>query len=213
MPRPVLNVTLASLVIMNIIGVFVSARMNTYRRQQYLAQQQEGKLLLELERMANTDSLTGLLNRRRFIEALETEFSRFKRHGEKFAVMMGDLDHFKAINDQFGHPTGDEVLKQFSRIASETLRTNDVLGRLGGEEFCVLLPHTTTDSGMIPAERIRQSCGAISIQTDKGLPAVSMSIGLTEVQAADQSADEVLQRADQALYLAKSKGRNRCEVT
>ena len=157
------------------------------------------------------DDLTGLVNLRRFLEQLEAEFNRFQRYGDKFVVMLGDLDHFKAINDRFGQAAGDEVLIQFSTIAGSQIRKVDTLGRLGGEEFGVLLPHTTLEAGLVPAERIRQSCRAISIQTQDPL-GLSISLGITEVRAEDRSIEDILRRADEALYLAKDKGRNRCEI-
>jgi diguanylate cyclase (GGDEF)-like protein len=210
--RPVLNVTLATITIMNVMGLVVSMRLATFRRRQYQALTKEAKLIQELEIMATTDNLTDLLSRRRLFELAEKEFQRFKRYGSCAAILMLDMDYFKAINDQYGHPVGDAVLIQFSRIISQTIRQSDFAGRIGGEEFAILLPQTSKSEALILAERIRLSCAAIAIETDTGRPKVTVSIGVTETDPGDEQFEDIIHRMDRALYHAKKDGRNCCRV-
>jgi diguanylate cyclase (GGDEF)-like protein len=207
LPGPALQVTVATTLIMHVVGLLVSTRMETYRRQQYLAQVQEERARLELEKLATTDDLTGLFNRRRWLELVDQELCRFRRYQHPFTLLMVDFDYFKQINDRLGHPAGDEVLRQFARLASDLKRCGDSLGRLGGEEFGVLLPETNTENALVFAERLRARCALIEV----GAP-VTISIGLAQAQPDEPSVQSLLQRTDAALYLAKSNGRNRCEV-
>lgn len=123
--------------------------------------------------------------------------------------MMCDLDHFKAINDTHGHAAGDEVLKQVAAVARSVLRTADLLGRIGGEEFAVLLPDSDTVSAAIAAERLREAIAKARIPTAEGEITVTVSIGITMLCSEDTLADHPLARADKALYAAKATGRNR----
>lgn len=166
----------------------------------------------QLEKLATTDPLTGLSNRRAFLERLHEELRLSRRLRHVSALMMVDFDHFKAINDRYGHPAGDEVLKHFARLASDCLRETDLLGRLGGEEFAILLPGTDLAGALHLAERIRQTLEQQPTRTAEGTIAMTLSIGVTLLQPDDDDSSAVLSRADQALYQAKSRGRNRVEA-
>ena len=171
----------------------------------------ERKLLEErLWLLANTDPLTGAINRRRFIELLEGDARRPRGEPETLAVLMLDLDHFKKINDRFGHLTGDEALKHFTAIVTGELRDRDHFARLGGEEFAALLPATPLDAALLVAERIRAATATTTFEDEHGTPVpMSVSIGVTEVTPDDDRPLDVLNRADKALYLTKESGRNR----
>lgn len=158
-----------------------------------------------LEHSASHDALTNALNRRSLIEACERELERCRRHGHRMALLMLDVDHFKAINDTYGHLTGDRVLVSFVIRVRDQLRRLDQLGRFGGEEFLVLLPETSPESALLVAERIRTAVA----RTADGLPALTVSIGVTGSRTDETDIDELLARADRALYMAKTGGRNR----
>ncbi len=162
-----------------------------------------------LSRLASVDHLTGLLNRRVFLEKLEAETDRFKRYGVSAVLMILDLDHFKNINDKFGHAGGDRVLRRFAKRLKKTVRKTDIVGRLGGEEFAVLLSETTMDTALPLADRILE--GARKCVVSEGSKAISFttSIGIAELQADDTHMDRLLARADAALYRAKNNGRDR----
>jgi diguanylate cyclase (GGDEF)-like protein len=163
----------------------------------------------ELERLATTDALTGALNRRRLFEVATAELARAARYEHAICLAMLDLDHFKSINDRFGHAVGDEALRAVAEVARAQLRTVDVLGRYGGEELMVALPETAREPAAIALERIRAAVAAI--QLSAGEARLSISAGLVEVQRGE-SLDEALKRADAALYEAKRAGRNRLVV-
>ncbi|MBA4501447.1 sensor domain-containing diguanylate cyclase [Marinobacterium marinum] len=162
----------------------------------------------KLELLATTDPLTGLCNRRAFIERLHKEQRLNRRLHHESALLMIDFDHFKRINDEYGHHTGDEVLKHFARLAPEGLRETDLLGRLGGEEFALLLPGTDLRGALHLAERIRQRLEQHPTQTENGLVPMTLSIGVTLLHEDDTDTSTALSRADQALYQAKHRGRN-----
>ncbi len=171
----------------------------------------ERKVLEErLWLLANTDPLTGAINRRRFIELLEGDARRPAGRPEPLAVLMLDLDYFKKINDRFGHATGDEALRHFTALARRELRDRDHFARLGGEEFATLLPATRLDAAVKVAERIRAATAEADFRDehDTRVP-LSVSIGVTELAAEDDRPLAVLNRADKALYLTKESGRNR----
>jgi diguanylate cyclase (GGDEF)-like protein len=159
----------------------------------------------ELEHLATRDSLTGAMTRRVLIEAGEQELERCRRHGRRMALLLMDLDHFKVVNDTYGHQTGDRVLADFVARVSSLLRRPDLLARFGGEEFLLMLPETTRDDAMAAAERIR----ARAAESMEGLPPITVSIGVTTNLPEDASFDALLARADRALYQAKVEGRNR----
>ncbi len=162
----------------------------------------------ELQLLANIDHLTGLSNRRYFLELLSQHMARVERHGAELCLMILDLDHFKNINDSHGHPVGDAVLKRVSHIIRDTARKGDVSGRLGGEEFGIILPDTRLDGASVYAERLRRMVQ--DSHGDDGI-GVTVSIGIA---AAEKSTtiDELFKQADEALYRAKTMGRNRVVV-
>ena len=165
------------------------------------------RLRIELERIANHDSLTHAFTRRHMDTGCQVELSRCRRHGRNMAVLMLDLDHFKKINDTYGHPVGDQTLIRFVTQVSTLLRQPDMLGRYGGEEFLLLLPDISEATALVVAERIRVACE--QTQTE---PRFTVSIGLTTIQANSDTVATLTARADQALYRAKAQGRNRVEA-
>lgn len=161
-----------------------------------------------VQRQATTDELTGLTNRRRFVEALEGEIERAERFGGALTLVLADIDDFKRINDRFGHHVGDEALRRFARLLTAELREIDVAGRLGGEEFAVLLPETDLEGGLIVAGRIRQAVAESELIVSEAVH-VRLTASLGVATYAGDPADVLLQRADAALYRAKADGKNR----
>lgn len=170
-----------------------------------LALQQQNQLL---ERLSVTDSLTGLYNRRKLDEFLAGQIARFERHGRGFAVLMLDIDHFKPLNDKYGHQVGDEVLAQVAKILAQSIRTVDFAARYGGEEFVVVLAETELQAALDTAERIRMTVAEAAYGQAERRIAVTVSVGVAEYRK-DETADGVIARADGALYRAKGAGRNR----
>jgi diguanylate cyclase (GGDEF)-like protein len=161
----------------------------------------------ELARLANTDVLTQVANRRRMSEALAAELERFGRYGHAFSIILIDIDHFKAVNDLFGHAMGDQSLVALAARVAAVLRHVDTLGRWGGEEFLVILPETGFDESLHKAAAM---CAQVAAMPLVAGHTVTISCGVSSVQAGD-SVDALLQRADEALYAAKRLGRNRAE--
>jgi diguanylate cyclase (GGDEF)-like protein/PAS domain S-box-containing protein len=166
----------------------------------------------KLEQQATTDYLTELYNRRYFTSRLEEEVFRVKRNKEaETSLIMFDLDKFKLINDTYGHLNGDIILKNFTNILKKHLRKTDIAGRLGGEEFAMILPNTGIENAVILANRIREEVSGQTINIDEKNIKFTVSIGLTSLSYDDMSFDSALARADSALYTAKENGRNRVE--
>jgi diguanylate cyclase (GGDEF)-like protein len=163
-----------------------------------------------LARLASTDVLTGVYSRRWWFDLAAKEFSRSRRYDRTFSLLMTDLDWFKRVNDTFGHEVGDGVLRQFGAMLRQECRQSDVIGRLGGEEFALLLPETTLEAAQTMATRITEGCR--SLVTDASAVRCSCSIGVTEVRPDDEDLDSVLKRADRALYEAKRAGRDRWSI-
>lgn len=161
----------------------------------------------ELARRASTDELTGLANRRRMVEAIGSELLRFARYGHPFSVILIDIDHFKTVNDRFGHAAGDRVLVTLATRTTEVLRDVDTLGRWGGEEFVVILPETRFEETLYKATAL---CAHVAGMPLLEAHPVTISCGVASVRPGD-SLDSLLQRADEALYAAKRLGRNRAE--
>lgn len=169
------------------------------------------RLHLNLERLASHDPLTGLLNRHALDVAIEREMARSARHLYPLSVLLMDLDHFKRVNDTYGHDAGDAVLKAFAEVAAGVLRRDDVLGRQGGEEFMALLPGSDRSSALRVAERIRAAVAATPIEHEGRAITVTVSIGVAT--AMDRASwDDALRAADAALYEAKHSGRDRVVV-
>ncbi len=161
---------------------------------------------------ASHDLLTGMHNRRYFLNRAEQEIKRAKRFNRSLLIMMLDIDHFKAVNDTYGHAAGDEVIKYVSKTIMNTIRSIDIVARWGGEEFIVLLPETELTNGIVIAEKIRKKVLANSITHENQTILVTISIGVTN-STDDCSADDFIKRADQALYHAKETGRNKvCQL-
>lgn len=166
-------------------------------------------LVEESRSLATTDALTGLLNRRAFLETTGRELARTKRYSDQLVVILLDVDHFKVINDRRGHAAGDAVLSALGRLLHSTLRTCDIVARWGGEEFVLLLPSTSLDGGEQAAERLRERLAASVIKDSSGesIP-VTASFGVAAYRNGE-TLEQVVDRADRAMYLAKSGGRNR----
>lgn len=167
----------------------------------------------ELRRWATTDALTGMANRRHFLEACEHEMQRAMRYGRPLTVAIFDVDLFKRINDSLGHAAGDDVLRAIAQVTAETLRETDLVGRLGGEEFGLLLPETELSGGTDLAERLREAVASHPVAVAGGQTVrVTVSIGVATLADDDVSVDGLFARADAALYRAKDAGRDRIAV-
>lgn len=166
----------------------------------------------QLINMALFDSLTGALSRPAFMEQSEKELSRAQRYHRPLSVMMIDIDHFKNINDTYGHAAGDHVLQIFVEAIQEIIRSTDFLGRVGGEEFALLLPDTPLKSALHLAERVRERITKYPYIAGKMLIEVTASLGVTELHKNDPDIKTLLNRADEALYEAKASGRNRVNM-
>lgn len=159
---------------------------------------------------ATHDFLTGLANRQHFQRQFETELARSKRYGRAGALLLLDLDHFKRVNDRYGHDLGDHVLKELARLVQDRLRTADTFARWGGEEFCILLPETGRAEALEVAERIRRDVEMHPFGREPDRPIrITLSIGLTGIDADVDRIETAMRRADEALYDAKRAGRNR----
>jgi len=164
----------------------------------------------QLRELATRDSLTGLLNRRAFLERGTALLDHCRRHAKPCTVLMIDIDHFKRINDRYGHQTGDDSLRACATSIAGALREADILGRLGGEEFAALLPHSSTESAHLVAERIRDAISQLQILSIASEPLrITVSIGMAEMAHRDAGIETILAWADQALYRAKATGRNK----
>jgi len=170
------------------------------------------KLQQRLLVLANSDSLTGIGNRRCFIEAATDEFVRTLRYRQPLSMIMLDIDHFKSINDQYGHDVGDHALKNLVECCRPIQRENDIFGRLGGEEFGLLLPSTDLPKARGVAERIRGRIEQLELHHEGGNFSITASLGVAEYTSDDQDIHSLMKRADIALYDAKNGGRNRVAV-
>jgi diguanylate cyclase (GGDEF)-like protein len=163
-----------------------------------------------LEELANTDGLTQLTNRRRFMEIAEIEMARAKRHGSALALVLLDIDHFKTVNDCFGHHMGDQALVMVGRVLRRDLRREDIAARIGGEEFVVMLPQTNASGARAFAERYRTEVRTATILADRGELQITVSLGVAAYpELPADSLGELLRYADRALYQAKDAGRDR----
>lgn len=162
-----------------------------------------------LRELSIRDSLTGLWNRRMILDQLGSELSRARRDGKPLAVAIADLDHFKRVNDSFGHATGDAVLREAAKRMRSAVRDCDFIGRYGGEEFLLVLPGCDGAAGRLVAERVRGRIAAGPVQTDEGLVPTTVSLGLAWSATAVVKSDALIDAADDALYRAKAEGRNR----
>lgn len=167
------------------------------------------QLVKELEIMAHTDGLTGINNRSRFFSLAEHEFNGCFRYHHSLSIIMIDIDHFKKLNDTYGHAAGDSVLKATAATIQQGLRKADVLARYGGEEFIVMLPMSPISQVRIVAERIRESVESTPIPFNCQMLTTTISLGVSEMNEDDKKVTEIIERADKALYSAKKSGRNK----
>lgn len=165
------------------------------------------KVNAELEKSASTDQLTDIWNRRYFINKAEEEIERSKRNKYPLSLLLLDIDHFKNVNDLYGHQTGDKILIEFAGLLRENIRSFDSLARWGGEEFLILAPHLRASSAMLYADRL---CQLIAENTFQEVGEITTSIGVVELTGSD-TLDSMIKKVDSALYLAKKNGRNRVE--
>ena len=173
---------------------------------------ENARLFEKTQNLAITDELTGLLNRRQVLKLAEIEYERVRRYRRPLSAVMIDIDHFKRINDTFGHPVGDEALIALANCCRANLRTVDILGRYGGEEFLILLPETQHNMALEAAERIRKQVEAIVLPAAKGPLKLTISAGVATLDLESPiSLDELIKNADDALYGAKAAGRNRVQ--
>jgi diguanylate cyclase (GGDEF)-like protein len=170
---------------------------------------QNARLYAQMEEMATTDGLTGLANHRSFQSKLDEVIARHRRTEEPFGLILTDIDHFKSVNDTYGHPVGDEVLRQVSRVFKESLREVDVPCRYGGEEFAIILEDTDRQGAMTIANRLRESVAALEFQSDQGPFQCTISMGVTIWPTDERDKQPLIDLTDQALYYSKEHGRNR----
>lgn len=187
---------------MSVVLVWVTAFMAL--RHLYVG----NSLRQRLQQQAATDPLTGLYNRRHIFENIHQELKRYARYGERFALILIDADHFKQVNDSFGHAIGDATLCWIANTCVDIVRETDLVGRFGGEEFIIVLPHTTNDKAVLVAERIRLAMHDTDKRTRSDAVKVTLSLGVTEVGPTTATFDDILKSADDALYAAKRSGRD-----
>jgi two-component system, cell cycle response regulator len=170
---------------------------------------QNARMYQSMELRATTDGLTGLTNHRAFQERLEQLHALAERTGQKFSIILTDIDHFKSVNDTYGHPVGDAVLKRVSAIFAQRARKVDIVARYGGEEFVIVLPDTDGEGAAVFANRLREEVGAQTFTSDNGSFSVTLSLGVAEYPTDGRDRHELIEKADQALYYCKEHGRNR----
>ena len=166
----------------------------------------------DLERMASEDPLTGAYNRRALAQFGVREMARARRHGTPLSVILIDIDYFKRINDELGHAAGDLALVETVRRLQKNLRSEDYLGRMGGEEFLILLPDTDIEQAQVLAERVQQDFANHPMTLLEQHRSITLSGGITLLSASDSFFDDMLKRADDAMYTAKVLGRNRMQL-
>jgi diguanylate cyclase (GGDEF)-like protein len=174
--------------------------------------ERNAELIRELERQVTRDPLTGLANRRHFMATAQAELQRAARYRHPLALLMVDIDHFKPINDTHGHLVGDEVLKAVADTCAHTVRSQDCLARLGGEEFAVLMPETGLEQACAAAERLREAVAGLCCEFPSGVLVPTVSIGVGMYAGNTDTLSSLMRRADHAMYAAKGQGRNRVAV-
>lgn len=164
---------------------------------------------MKMEQLATTDSLTGILNRRFFLQQVNKELERSQRYGNPFSLLIVDIDHFKKVNDTYGHSAGDAVIIDVTKVIQKALRKVDILGRYGGEEFIIFLPETNYQNAIHVGERIRKTIEKTQTIYENKKIMCTISLGISNFHPNDKTFDDVFKRADTALYQAKNEGRNR----
>ncbi len=182
------------------------------QRQLNLEIQERKRLEKDLKKLANTDVLTGIMNRRYFLEQTKNEIQRHCRFSHSMTLLMLDIDRFKTINDTHGHPAGDQVIRSLASTLMEGVRHVDLVGRLGGEEFAVLLVETPPKDALETAQRLRKGIMGKSIDHESHVIYYTVSIGVAHARQKEDTVDDLISRADRALYSAKKNGRNRVEL-
>lgn len=205
----VLNIAICAQLIVHLLGVSSALQLQSYRRKSYQAYIDEKDAKEMVAYLANIDPLTKSLTRRQFMSIAESEFRRFTRYHRPLSILVLDADRFKQVNDTYGHHAGDLVLRSLSLVAMEQKRAQDTFGRLGGEEFGLLMPETNLEQALVVAERICRVWEASPVNLDGELIRSTISIGVAEAVSTDESLEHLLRRADRMLYKAKDAGRNR----
>jgi diguanylate cyclase (GGDEF)-like protein len=203
-----LNMVFVAQLIVHIIGLTSSIQIHSYRRKSFRAYIQEKDAKEMVAYLANIDPLTKSLTRQHFFAIAETEFLRFSRYRRRLSMLVLDADYFKNINDTYGHYAGDLVLRNLSLVILEQKRTQDTYGRLGGEEFGLLLPETNLEQAKVVAERVQKAWAETPCTVEGTVIRSTVSIGVTEANDQDTSFEDVLRRADRMMYKAKEAGRN-----
>lgn len=203
-----LNIAVIGQIISHMLGWVSNLQIQTYRRKSFRAFIDEKDAKEMVAYLANIDPLTKSLTRRQFMNIAESEFRRYQRYRRPLSILILDADRFKHINDTYGHHAGDIVLRSLSLAAMEQKRAQDTFGRLGGEEFGLIMPETALEQAIVVAERIRRIWEESPVKLDEELIRSTMSIGVAEALSADESLEDLLRRADRMLYKAKEQGRN-----
>ncbi|HLO17316.1 MAG TPA: GGDEF domain-containing protein [Anaerolineales bacterium] len=202
------NTLITAQLIVHALGLVSGLQIQSYRRKSFKAYMQEKDARELVAYLANIDPLTKSLTRRQFFNIAESEFLRFLRYHRQLSMLVLDADHFKNINDTYGHYAGDLVLRNLSLVILEQKRAQDTFGRLGGEEFGLLLPETNLTQAKIVATRIQKICEQTPCTVDGKLIYSTISIGAAEAGVEDKSFEDILRRADRMMYKAKEAGRN-----
>jgi diguanylate cyclase (GGDEF)-like protein len=204
-----LNAATSAQLIVHALGLASGIQLQSYRRKSFKAYMQEKDAKETAAYLANIDPLTKSMTRRQFFNIAETEFLRFARYRRQFSILVLDADYFKNINDTYGHYAGDLVLRSLSLVILEQKRAQDTYGRLGGEEFGLLLPETKLEQAIVVARRVQTAWEQTPCKVDEAVIHSTVSIGVAEAGPQDKSFEDLLKRADRMMYKAKEAGRNR----
>ncbi len=207
-----LGVTVSAYLLLHLAGILTAASTFNARREQFLARREQDRINAQLRQLAITDDLTGIFNRRHFLERGNEEFERHKRYDHPLTLIIADLDLLKKINDSYGHHVGDLAIRQFADLVTREKRTTDIFGRLGGEEFGLVLPNTSLEDAKVAIHRIFNQRHRLVVRIADQDIRFSFTAGIAECRPTDNSLDDLIRAADRALYRGKEKGRDRVEV-
>ena len=199
------------LLILQFMAALLGAQFGEMRRRLRSRKRELEVALERIQELANRDSLTGLYNRRYAQELIDHHVHLKERNGRPLAMALIDLDHFKQVNDQYGHALGDRVLQTFAQQARQVTRDADIVARWGGEEFLIVMPETSADGAALLVERLRETLSVLAVSDEAPALRIAFSAGITSHRAGEHT-DQTVQRADEALYEAKSAGRHRSVV-